>query len=289
MAHPALVDGGAEAGQVADHAAADRHHEVRALGAGLGQRAQHRFGLSERLALLARRHHRAAVAVDLLERRDVLVGHHVAPSAERREEARLDQPAAEEHGIVAGLRRGPHEACARGGLPQRGQERQRAAQRVAVAGRHHPVGHRLVEGHPVAVQLREAGPVAGQGPPPARGPAPGALGIDLQVHHGVAAERLADALGLHGAAAERDHRSVAAGQQLADDLLLALAEGLLPAAVEEALDRLAQRELELAVGIDRARSQLGRQRTRAGRLAGAHEADEDERAVYARVHPIRSV
>ncbi len=239
--------------------------------------------------LLARRHHGAAVALDRLEWRDVLVGHHMAPAAERREEARLDQPAPEEHGIVARLGAGPNEASARGSLPKRGQEGQRAAQRVAVSGRHHAVGHRLVEGHPVAVQLREAGPVAGQGPPAARGPPPGALGIDLQVHNGVAAERLADALGLHGAAAERDHRSVAAGQQLADDLLLALAEGLLPLAVEEALDRLAQRELELAVGVDRARAQLGGQRTCAGRLAGAHEADEDERAVYARVHPIRSV
>ena len=102
------------------------------------------------------------------------------------------------------------------------------------------------------------------------------------------AERLAHALGLHGTTAQSDDPSVAAGQQLAHHLLLACAKGSLTVAIEVLLDRLAQRSLELAVGVDGARSQLGRKGTGTGRLAGAHEADEDECAVYAPLHPIRS-
>ncbi len=103
-------------------------------------------------------------------------------------------------------------------------------------------------------------------------------------------ERVADALGLHGAAAERHHLGVVALEQLADDLLLARPEGLLALAVEERLDRLADALLHLAVRVERLRAQLGGERPGAGRLAGTHEAHQDDRpaAGYLALHPMRS-
>ena len=44
--------------------------------------------------------------------------------------------------------------------------------------------------------------------------------------------------------------------------------------------------LELAVGIERLRAELGGERASAGGLAGAHETDEHE--CYARLQPMRS-
>ena len=53
--HAALVGGGAEAGEVADHAAAEREHVVAVLHARGGQAAQHAAGLLPRLRRLAGR------------------------------------------------------------------------------------------------------------------------------------------------------------------------------------------------------------------------------------------
>ena len=68
VAHAALVDRRAEAGEVADHAAPDRHDEVAALGARLRQRAQHVLGAVDRLVLLAGHHDDPLVALDALQR-----------------------------------------------------------------------------------------------------------------------------------------------------------------------------------------------------------------------------
>ena len=94
VAHAALVDGRAEAGQVADHAASDGHDQVAALRAALGERAQHVLGAVDRLVLLARHDHDPLVALHALQPRDVLVGDHEAAAAQRREEPGRDQPAA---------------------------------------------------------------------------------------------------------------------------------------------------------------------------------------------------
>ena len=67
-------------------------------------------------------------------------------------------------------------------------------------------------------------------------------------------------------------------EQPQHQLLLALAERGLALAVEERLDRLPELALELAVGVERLDAELGRHRARGARLAGAHEADEHERA-----------
>ncbi len=212
----------------------------------------------------------------------------MATPVDRREETRLDQPVAEVHRVVTGCRDRPEEPRAGRSVSERLHVGKGPAQGVALPRRHQHVGHRLVEARAVAVQLREASRVARQGPPLARRPSPCAVGVDVEVYDGVSNQRLTHALGLHGAAAQGDHRGVAAVQQLADHLFLARAIGVLPLAIEEGLDRLAQRQLELPVGVDGGASELGRDGARAGRLAGTHEADQHYRAVYARLHPIRS-
>ena len=69
---------------------------------------------------------------------------------------------------------------------------------------------------------------------------------------------------------------VVPGEQLEHHLLLARAERVLALPVEEGLDRLAEPLLELAVGVERLRAELGGERAGAGGLAGAHEAHEHE-------------
>ncbi len=150
------------------------------------------------------------------------------------------------------------------------------------------------------MELLEAAPVAREwAAAPDRRPPPGLVGVHLEQDHGVPGERLAHPLGADGAAAEGDHvRAVgaqrrartAALEQLEHHLFLARAKGGLPLAVEERLDRLSQPRLELAVGVAGLHPQRGRERARAGRLPGAHEAHEHEGASarYPRLQPIRS-
>ncbi len=102
-------------------------------------------------------------------------------------------------------------------------------------------------------------------------------------------ERFADALGADGAAAQGDHARIGVLEQLEHHLLLARAKGRLALAVEEALDRLPEPLLEHVVGVERLDPEPGRQRAGAGRLAGPHEAHQDERpSRYARLQPMRS-
>ena len=116
---------------------------------------------------------------------------------------------------------------------------------------------------------------------------PRLLGTDLEMHHRVRREGLAHALGSQRAPAERDDARVGPREELEDRLLLARAEGVLALAVEPALDRLPERLLDLAVGVERLDAQVGSGDPGGGRLAGAHEADEDECPAY-RFQPIRS-
>ena len=107
---------------------------------------------------------------------------------------------------------------------------------------------------------------------------------------------VADGRRAERATAERDDPGVGTVEQGEDRLLLALAEGRLALAVEERLDRLAERLLELRVGVERRAAELRRRLARSARLAGAHEADEHQRAAGAqpspapaqRLHPMRS-
>jgi hypothetical protein len=69
----------------------------------------------------------------------------------------------------------------------------------------------------------------------------------------------------------------------------ALAERGLAGAGEDLADRTALAGLDLGVGVDGGAARHGRERPRQGRLAGAHEADDRDRAAtaYCRSHPIR--
>jgi hypothetical protein len=277
-ADAALVDGGAEPREVADDAAADRHHEVLAAGARRGQEAQHLLGARERLLLLARRQHVARVARDRVHGGDVLVGHDEAAAVARVREPGGHQPAAEEDRVVAGGGRRPREPRTRRRVLERPQRGQRAAYPVARQRRQRHRRQRLVDGLAVALQLLEAAAVARQRAALPGRPPPGLVGADLEVDDRMPVERVAHALRRDRAAPERDHASVRAREQLEHDLLLARAEGGLALAVEEALDRLAERLLELAVGVERLHAELGGGGARGGRLPGSHEPDEDERA-----------
>jgi hypothetical protein len=104
-------------------------------------------------------------------------------------------------------------------------------------------------------------------------------------------ERLAHQRRGDSAAAERHDRAGRRREQLAHDLLLELAERALAVRREVVVDALAEPLLDDRVGVDRAPAERRRDRTRGGRLAGAHEADEGERALAygrRRFHPIRS-
>jgi hypothetical protein len=118
---------------------------------------------------------------------------------------------------------------------------------------------------------RERAPAAGRAPPRAGG-------VDLEQHHRVRVQRRPYALAQDGAAAERDDLGRAV-EELAHDALLDLAERGLALTVEERLDRSPD------LGLDQRVAVSAGQRAGGGRLAGAHEADEDEAH---RMKPIRS-
>jgi hypothetical protein len=299
VAHPALVDRRAEAGQVAHDAAADGHDQVAALGARAGEPPQHLLGGRQRLALLAGRHDQRLLPRHRVPRRDVLVRDDEAAALARVREAGGDQARAEEDWVVARRRGGPDEPRARGRLCERADRRQRGADRVAARRRQHRVGHRRVERLAVAVELGEAAEVAGErAPAPGRAP-PGVLRVHLEQDDRVSAERLAHPLGADRPAAERHDAAAGRVEQLEHDLLLTGAERVLALTVEERLDRLAQPPLELLVRIERLDAEQRRGGARRGGLPGAHEPHQHERALrrgagrrlvwrYPRLQPIRS-
>ena len=104
----------------------------------------------------------------------------------------------------------------------------------------------------------------------------------------MAAQRGPHPLGVKRAAAERDHAALGRVEQAGDQRLLAGAERRLPLAVEERGDRLAELGLEQPVGVAGRHAERRRHLARGGRLARAHEADEDDGAAQGRLHPIRS-
>jgi hypothetical protein len=154
---------------------------------------------------------------------------------------------------------------------------QRAPHLVAALRGQDHVGEPGVERRPLGVQAVEAIAVARQRP--ARAAAlPRRLGVDVEQHHGVASQPRAHALGGDRAAAEREHRRGRRLEQLADGLLLLLAERALAVRPEVVLDRAPQPPLEQVVGVDGLDAHGRARGARRQRLAGAHEADEDQRA-----------
>jgi hypothetical protein len=103
----------------------------------------------------------------------------------------------------------------------------------------------------------------------------------------VPVQRPSHPLRAHRPAAQREHAAVGVLQELPDLGLLQGAELLFAAAPEEGRDRHADLALQELVCLDRVDARRPR-RVRGGRLAGPHEADEDERWSYRR-HPMRSL
>jgi hypothetical protein len=123
------------------------------------------------------------------------------------------------------------------------------------------------------VERVEALAVAGQGTVAERGDAlPGGVGVDLQQHDGVLAERLAHPLGAERAPTQRHGTPVGTAQRLQHDLLLPRPEGGFSLTLEEGGDSLPQLALEQLVGIE----SVGVGGPSGRRLARPHEADEDE-------------
>jgi len=198
------------------------------------------------------------------------------------------QPAAEQHGVVA-----------RSALrPEQSRARRHAAQRVDdLPHRLRPlvgdddVGGGGVHGLPFDVQPVEPGPVGGQGTTGSLAAPPGRVRIDVDPGHDVAGERGADAFRAERAAAERHHPGLRLGQELKDDALLGFPEDGFPVLGEDLLDRLPDALLDHLVGVDGGHSQRGRRAPGGRRLPGAHEADQRHRALGHGVracHPIRS-
>ena len=89
-------------------------------------------------------------------------------------------------------------------------------------------------------------------------------------------ERVADRRGPDRATAQRDHRG-AGSEQLERHPLLDIAETRLAVLGEHRRDRLAEPLLDHRVDVDRLDVERVGGAARGGRLAGAHEADADER------------
>jgi hypothetical protein len=170
---------------------------------------------------------------------DVGVGDEEAAARERPPAAAEDARADEDR-VLGGGTRGPEHPCSGGHLLEGADRGQGAASHPPIRGRHDRVGELLVERPP---HVEQAGDVlerlrqraVGVGDPP-----PGLLGVELEQDDDMATERRADPLGEHAAAAEGDRTAVGGLQQLADDLRLAGAEGLLAVALEGRRDRHAE-------------------------------------------------
>jgi hypothetical protein len=100
----------------------------------------------------------------------------------------------------------------------------------------------------------------------------------------MALQRFAHSLGEHAAPAEGDHSvGCRVAQQPAHELLLQRPERLLAVELELARDRMAELALQQRVAVERLSAERRGELDSRCRLAGAHEADQDE------CHPIRSV
>jgi hypothetical protein len=105
---------------------------------------------------------------------------------------------------------------------------------------------------------------------------PQRFGARVQIEDGtLAAQVLAAGRPRHGAAARRQH-DVGERGELLDDRFLAVAEAGLTLDLEDGRDRHAEASLELLVGVDEALAEPARELAPERRLAGAHEAHEEE-------------
>jgi hypothetical protein len=201
---------------------------------------------------------------------DGLVGQEEAAAANGPEVAVED--VADVDGVVVAAGDRPHGLDARRDAPQRARG---AADRLGAAVEQDGVGERLVDRGALGVQRGEALAVARQRPALATRAAPGGRLVDVEHHDRVPGQQLAHAGRADRAAADRDDRRRGRLEHLGDDILLDLPERTLAVGGEVVLDRGPQALFELTVGVDRPHAQRGGGGPGAGRLAGAHEPDED--------------
>ena len=125
-------------------------------------------------------------------------------------------------------------------------------------------------------QLEEACAIPRERPIRSLRSAPRGLRIDVDPGDGVPLERAPHLVDLDRSAAKRDQRGPRALEELEHDVALTLTERRLPLALEEAGDWLSEALLQRAVGIERLAPCALREVPHRARLAGAHEADEDQ-------------
>ena len=172
------------------------------------QPAQQALGGGERLGCLTRRHRlrvrdcREPVGVQGAHR---LVGEQEAAPVDRPE--RAVEHVADVDRVVRAARDRPQRLHARRDALQRARG---AADRLGPAVEQDRVGQRLIHRRALGVQRGEALAVARQRPALAARAAPGGRLVDVEHHHGVAGQQIADARGADRPAADRDHRRRAA-------------------------------------------------------------------------------
>jgi hypothetical protein len=292
-----LVGRRAEAREVPDDAAADRHDVVAAAGALGGEPPPDALGGGERLVGLPRRHLDQPGEVPQaagVQLRHGLVGDRKATGVRRqRPRGGAERAVPDPHRVVARGGRRPQQPQARrprvtGARRERAQRAGGPARDRRPAGEQHGVSGVQVRAGALGVQRGEALGITRERPAAAPCPLPCGIEVDVDQHRDVAAQRGSDPLGAERAAAEGDHAAVGRLEQLAGQRLLARPERGLALAVEERLDRLAESLLEQPVGVERLGAERGRDLGGRGCLAGSHEADEDEGGLQRRPQPIRS-
>ena len=286
--HAALVDSGAQPGQVPYYAAPECDQDIRALHARASERAQHALCLRERLVPLPRRNCDHVIERD---RREIRIQ---ALAVERkhalvRDDERAPARGPERGGRVQGARAQIHRVAAgrRGGARPRHTHRwrracirkterrlQRAFGLVSPATRNDSPERRLVERRALGVQALEARPVARERASRLARALPRQVQVCLQVQAQMLAQAGAHLLACDRAAAEGEHSCARAVEKLEHHRLLALAEGGLAITVEEARDRLSEPLLEQRVGVDHRRAQAPAGDHCGARLARAHETDQ---------------
>ena len=279
---PALIRRGAEPGQVADDAAAQRDDVVAAGQARPHELGPDDLGVGDGLGLLAR--HDAHPARQRLETvavepADGAVGDEEAPARAGPGRVVSEHVVAQVDRILRGGRPGPQHAGA-GGAVREGLEGD--GDGVGRAVEDHDLGRGLVGRLALGMQARERVAVGRQRPDGSvlGDAAPAGVDVDVEPCDEVASGGRAHALGAEGPAAQRDDgsgRRVVEGA--GDDDLFAQPERLLALVGEQVGDADAELALDQRVGVE------GLHAPRLGRglggdaLARPHEAREDERAV----------
>ena len=290
--HPALVGRRAEAGEVADDAAAQCNHDVGPGGAVTHHLRPDDLGVCDRLGLFAghdpdapeQRLERLAIVTSgvVVADQDPPAGNALWPEA-----VLADESLADVDRVVGRLAGRPQDADAVTRHPL--ERAQHAADLTRARRRDDHICDLLVKGGTARVELLEPGGIGRQRPEAAavRDPPPSLVHVDVEPDDGRLADRVPDPVGAKRAAAEPDDTDRRVSQQLEGHPLLDLPKRCLTIAGEYVLDTETEPLLNHLIDVDRA----GAERPRGGRLAGPHEANQRDlcgrRVRHRRRHAIR--